>query len=460
LNPIKALIVDDDLPILNKLAAFLEDKNLDTYKAADFTQASEILMKVDIDIAIIDVVLEGSNGIDLLKWVRKERPDLEVIMISAHDNIEMVIEAMHEGAVDFIRKPFGLLDLDLALRRTKKYLDILNKLRDVEDTNSLINRELEKLIDKDFIGVSPQIRITYEKAMKAAKDGEASVLIIGENGTGKEIIARIIHYSSRRKNNNFTAVNCSAIPETLLESEFFGHRKGSFTDAKENKRGLFELANGGSIFLDEIGDMPLKLQAKLLRTLEEGKIKQIGSDQEIDVDVRIISATNRDINQLITENKFRIDLYHRINVVEIEIPPLRKRPEDIEPLIHYFVNKFSFNKNRAVPKIKTDVFEVLKQYHFPGNVRELKNLIERALILSERAYLDVSDFTISLEEPKHDLKPAMENLDLQLNEMNLIKKALNATNYNQNQAAKLLGISRDALIRRLKKFKITIQKIV
>jgi len=460
LSPIKVLIVDDDTTILNRVAAYLDDRNLQTFTATGMHDAQEILKLNDIAVAIIDVVLDGANGLDLLKMIRKKYPGLEVIMISAHNNMEMVIEAMHEGAVDFIRKPFGFLDLDLALRRTRKYIDIAKRLRNVEDTNSLINREIEKLIDKEFIGVSPQIRETVQNAMKAASDGDVNVLILGENGTGKEIIARIIHYSSKRKNHNFTAVNCSAIPETLLESEFFGHRRGSFTDAKENKRGLFELASGGSIFLDEIGDMPGNLQAKLLRTLEEGKIKQIGGDQEIDVDVRVISATNRDLKKMMDENKFRVDLYHRINVLPIEIPPLRDRPDDIEPLTRYFVNNFSQNKNRAVPKIKTEVFEALKRYHFPGNVRELKNLIERAIILTDKNHLDLQDFTIQFQESRRNKEPIKQNLNLEINEITLIKKALNTTKFNQNQAAKLLGISRDALIRRLKKHQIKIQKIV
>ncbi len=460
LNPIKVLIVDDEISILNKIAAYLEDKNLEAYTATGISGALEILKKNRIDIAIVDVVLDGASGIELLGQIRKEYPGLEVIMISAHNNMEMVIQAMHEGAVDFLRKPFGLLDMDLALRRTRKYIDVVNRLKDAQDTNSLINREIEKLIEKEFIGVSPQIRETVAKAMKAADDGDANVLIMGENGTGKEIIARIIHYSSKRKDHNFTAVNCSAIPETLLESEFFGHRKGAFTDARDNKRGLFELASGGSILLDEIGDMPPNLQAKLLRTLEEGKVKQIGGDQEIKVDVRVISATNRNIKQLIEENKFRLDLYHRIDVLEIEIPPLRNRPEDIEPLTRHFVNGFAKEKNRPVPAIKPEVFDVLRQYHFPGNVRELRNLIERALILSEKNHLDLSDFTISIQEPRQIEEPVTQNLNLRQNEIDLIKKALNKTNFNQNQAARLLGISRDALIRRLKKYRIKIQKIV
>jgi DNA-binding NtrC family response regulator len=460
LNPIKVLIVDDEISILNKVAAYLEDKNLEAFTTTGISGALEILKTNRIDIAIIDVVLDGASGIELLRNIRQEYPGLEVIMISAHNNMEMVIQAMHEGAVDFLRKPFGLLDMDLALRRTKKYIDVVHRLKDAQDTNSLINREIEKLIEKEFIGVSPQIRETVARAMKAADDGDANVLIMGENGTGKEIIARIIHYSSKRRDHNFTAVNCSAIPETLLESEFFGHRKGAFTDARDNKRGLFEMASGGSILLDEIGDMPPNLQAKLLRTLEEGRVKQIGGDQEIKVDVRVISATNRNIKQLIGENKFRLDLYHRIDVLEIEIPPLRQRPEDIEPLTRHFVNGFAREKNRAVPAIKPEVFDALRQYHFPGNVRELRNLIERALILSEKNHLDLSDFTISLQEPRHTEEPVAQNLDLRQNEINLIKKALSRTNFNQNQAARLLGISRDALIRRLKKYRIKIQKIV
>lgn len=461
MNHIKILVVDDDEATLSKMAAFLDDKNLETFTATNMTEATDILLQEAIDIAIIDVVLQGPSGLDLLKKIRSDFPEIETIMISAHNKMEMVIEAMHEGAVDFIRKPFGLLDLDLALRRTKKYLEVLNRLKNIENKNSLISRELEKLINKELIGISPQIRMTYDRAVKAANDGDVNVMIFGENGTGKEIIARIIHFSSRRRDFNFTAVNCSAIPESLLESEFFGHKKGSFTDAKENKRGLFELANGGSIFLDEIGDMSLNLQAKLLRTLEEGTIKQIGSDQEIKVDVRIISATNRDLPKLIGEKKFREDLYHRINVFDINIPPLRDRKEDIEPLVKYFVKLFAQNKNRTIPQIRREVIEALKNYHFPGNVRELRNLIERALILSNKSHLDLSDFNVSLDN--HKTQPEIEheqNLNLEENEMMLIKKSLESTNYNQNQAAKLLGISRDALIRRLRKYEIKIKRMV
>jgi DNA-binding NtrC family response regulator len=461
LKHIKILVVDDEEATLRKIAAFLDDKNLETYTATNMSQAVDILIQQSIDIAIIDVVLQGPSGLDLLKKIKSEFSEIETIMMSAHNKMEMVIEAMHEGAVDFIRKPFGLLDLDLALRRTKKYLDVLNQLKNIENKNSLISRELEKLIEKELIGISPEIRKTYDRAVKAANDGDVNVMILGENGTGKEIIARIIHYSSRRKEFNFTAVNCSAIPESLLESEFFGHKKGSFTDAKENKRGLFEMANGGTIFLDEIGDMPLSLQAKLLRTLEEGTIKQIGGDQEIKVDVRIISATNRNLPKLIGEKKFREDLYHRINVFDIKIPPLRERKEDIELLVKYFVKVFAQNKHKPMPQIRREVIDALKNYHFPGNVRELKNLIERAIILSNKNYLDLSDFSISLDN--HKKQPPIEyepNLNLEENEIVLIKKSLDRTNYNQNQAAKLLGISRDALIRRLRKYDIKIKRMV
>jgi DNA-binding NtrC family response regulator len=378
-------------------------------------------------------------------------------MITGHGDMDMVIEAMHLGAVDFIKKPFSFLDIQLAIERTGKYLKLQNQLQLVENRSSLISRDLENRTEKNLVGTSKKIKRVLETALKAGKDRDVSVLITGENGTGKEIIARIIHHASERANDVFYPVNSTATPDSLIESEFFGHRKGSFTDAKEDKKGIFELANGGSLFLDEIADMPFRLQAKLLRALEEKKIKRIGSDKEIDVDIRLISATNQDIDQIIATKKFRVDLYHRINTVTIQIPPLRERIEDIEPLLNYFIKYFASQKNKPIPAIRPDVLGHLKSYHFPGNVRELRNMVERAFILSGNDILTVSDFPITSKSELTE-NSSLPGLNVFRNEMHLIKEAMKKSNYNQKRAAALLGISRDALIRRLKKYSIKIVK--
>jgi DNA-binding NtrC family response regulator len=457
LQVLQILVLDDEISITNKLFNLLSQKKYAVLCANRVTDAFQLLKNKKVDIVLLDVVLPQSNGIEILKSIKSNYPDIEVIMMSGFNDIDMVIEAMHGGAVDFIKKPFSITDIQLAIQRTGKYMELQQRLKIAEDKNSLISQELETRIEKNFIGVSEYIKSALELSLIAGQDNDVNVLITGENGTGKEIIARIIHHASNRKNDPFSPINCSAIPETLLESEFFGHKKGAFTDAKENKRGVFELANGGSLFLDEIADMPLSLQAKLLRAIEEKRVKQIGSDKEIYVDIRIISATNKNLDLLIKEGKFRLDLYHRINTLTINIPPLRDRPDDIEPLFFYFLKDFTIKKNRSLPKVSRKLINQLKQYSFPGNVRELKNMVERALILSKDNKLVIEDFTINFINTQQE-KPKKQDLNLRTNEIYLIEQALKKVNLNQNKAAKLLGISRDALIRRMKKFQIKINK--
>jgi DNA-binding NtrC family response regulator len=453
MKQLTVLILDDEKKIADRVSRFLVSRKYNAKPAYHPNQAFDIMKEEGIDILISDVMMPGMSGLEFLRKVKSTFPQIEVIMISAHGNMDMVIEAMHHGAVDFIKKPFGLLDIQMAIERTSKYLHVQNLLKIAEDQNSLITRELEHSIDRNFIGSSPKIKAVLELALKAGKDMDASILITGENGTGKEIIAQIIHHASDRHKPSYCSVNCSAIPETLIESEFFGHVKGAFTDAKADKKGLFELANGGSLFLDEIGEMPLNLQAKLLRALEEKKIKRVGGHQEIEVDVRVISATNLNIEQLVEQGKFRIDLFHRINTITINIPPLRERIKDIKPLLYYFIEYFAKQKNIPIPTIAPGVIEKLESYSFPGNVRELRNMVERALILSEDNSLIASDFPVKDFTGK--INP---NYNLLENELFLIKKALKETNYNQKRAAVLLGVSRDALIRRMRKFELKIDK--
>ncbi len=348
-DSLNILIVEDDQSMSFKLSSYFRKKDLAVMVAVNLQQAREIVDKEPINICFLDLFLPDGHGLDFLKQIRKEKPEIEFILMSGFGTIDTVIEGMHQGAIDFLRKPFSFYEVDFAISRTRRYLTLQQKLIKAENYFSLIDEELENLIERQMIGKSEKIKKVIELAMLAGNDRDINVLITGENGTGKEIIARIIHYSSSRKDYPFFPVNSAAIPESLLESEFFGHRKGSFTDAREDKKGLFERTNGGTLFLDEIADMPLVLQSKLLRAIEEKKFKPVGGDKFIEVDIRIISATNRDIEELIAENKFRRDFYHRINTLIIHIPPLRERPEDIEPLLKYFSDSFCSSEKSLSP---------------------------------------------------------------------------------------------------------------
>ncbi len=456
---LKILIVDDDPGIAKKLVYYLSNKGFRTITVDKPKKALEILDRKHIDICLLDILLPEMNGLELLKIVKEKWPEIEVILISGHGTMDMVIQALQYGALDFIKKPFHFQDLDFAIERSRRFLKLQNQLQNAENRNSLITKELENTIEKEFIGVSSELRRVLDLAITAGKDNDISVIIKGENGTGKEIIARIIHYTSARKEYPFFPVNSTAIPDTLLESEFFGHRKGAFTDAREDKRGYFELANGGTLFLDEIADMPVHLQSKLLRAIEEKKIRPLGSDNIIEVNTRIISATNRDIDVMIKENKFRPDFYHRINTLIIQIPPLRERPEDIEPLFRHFLKLFAQRKNRQIPTFDDNILKRLVQYHFPGNVRELKNIVERAFLVYKEGHLKFKDFFFDERKETNEFT-LNDNLNLEHNEKLLVQKALEKANFSQIKAAQYLGISRDSLIRRMRKFKIEIDKTI
>ncbi|MEI7980406.1 MAG: sigma-54 dependent transcriptional regulator, partial [Bacteroidota bacterium] len=332
------------------------------------------------------------------------------------------------------------------------------KLKHMEERNSLISKNLEEKIDRQFIGISQQILEVFEQALTAANYPDANVLITGESGTGKENIARIIHYSSGRKDHVFCAVNSSAITETLLESEFFGHKKGSFTGAITDKMGFFEVCNGGTLFLDEIADMPLALQAKILRATEEKVITRVGDTKQVRTDFRIISATNHDIHKGVEKKKFRLDLLHRLNTLHIHIPALRERPQDIKPLLVHFVDVYTTKFNKPNLRIPKEVFDAMVKYDFPGNVRELRNMAERAIILCKGNTLGIRDFPVKPQNVVASADPA-ESVDLKMNERKLIQKALAMAGYHQQTAADALGIHRDALSRKMKKYNIGAGKI-
>ena len=447
------LVLDDEKKLTDEICCYLKRKGFKTFPSISPEQAEQILKKELIDLLILDLKLPGITGLEFLKKVKKEFPEIEVIMITGHGDMDDVIEALRLGAIDFLKKPFRNFDIQIAIERSEKYINLSRELSVIQKNYTLISKELEKQIKRPFIGNSNTIKNVVEQSMKAAKHPETNVLITGESGTGKEAVAWIIHYSSKRKNKYFCAVNCSAIPENLVESEFFGHKKGSFTGAISDKTGFFEQASSGTLFLDEITDMPLSLQPKFLRVLEERTVRRVGDKKEIPVDVRIISSSNRDVQQLVDEGKFRLDLWHRLNTFIINIPPLKKRPEDIEALMNYFLHDFSIKMKKPVPLIPKNLINTLKKYSFPGNVRELKNMIERAIILSDNNVLNIELFGIS-KDPGKKREVVQKNLNMEKNEIDIIEKALAQTNQNQKEAATLLGISQYALLRRMKKYKI------
>jgi len=456
-SQMKVLVIDDETNFTDEIEEFLQNQGYISYTANNVHKGRTILKNQDIDLLILDVRLKGVSGLDILKEVKQTYPKLEVIIVSAHGDMETVITALRNGAIDYLKKPFRHTDIQIAIQRTRRFIDLNRVIKTMEEKNSLISKNLQERIKREFIGESRQIKDVLEMALTASKYKNTSVLITGESGTGKENIARIIHYESDRKDNVFCAVNSSAITDSLLESEFFGHKKGSFTGAINDKKGFFEVSDQGTLFLDEIADMPMNLQAKILRAIEEKTITRVGETDPVSTDFRIIAATNHDIPKLIEDKKFRLDLLHRLNTIHIHIPPLRERVDDIEPLLRYFVSEFARNLNKPIPHIDKEAILNLKNYSFPGNVRELRNMIERAIILCKGDTLTVNDFQTKVlnetEAPKE-----MINFNLEENELNLIRLALKEKFYNQNKSAELLGITRDSLIRRMKKFNIHVSK--
>ena len=468
------LIVEDEIIIARDIAHNIYKFGFDVCgNVTTGEEAIEFVSKIKPDLILMDIVLSGEkNGIEAAKYIYQNY-DIPIIFVTSYSEEKIILDAISTNPFGYIIKPFKEKDLyvniKIALHKHAqekenrlKYKQTVKNFQEIKKSHSLVSKELERLIQKDVIGKSKKIEQVLRSAMTAAKHENTNILITGESGTGKEIVARIIHHASKRKANYFCIVNSSAIPTSLIESEFFGHVKGAFTGAISNKKGYLELADKGTLFLDEIADMPINIQAKLLRVIEEKKITKVGGNKQLLVDFRIISATNKDIYKLVNENEFRMDLLYRLNAMTINIPPLRERPEDIEPLVKYYLKKFSYEMKKTEPSIAPEVIKKLSNYHFPGNVRELKNLVENAFIHCDSKVLKLEYFPLFENIKHHDLKEKKfsENLDLEKKEIKMIKRALELSNFNQTQAAKKLNISRDSLIRRLKKYRITSKKIL
>ncbi|WP_421919855.1 sigma-54-dependent transcriptional regulator [Marinifilum sp.] len=457
INNLRILILDDEQLVRDEISEFLDDPNFKIFKARTPSEAFQIMDRNEIHIAIVDVNLPEMNGLEVLEKIKKEYPDIEVIMISGYSEMDSVIHSMRLGASDFFTKPFRLRDVEHSIERTKKFVSLNKSLQEVKRNYSIISKEFYEAMGYEIVGESSHMKNLINLIGKVAKTENTSVLITGESGTGKELVARAIHYLSSRKENCFYAVNCSAIPETLFESEFFGHTKGAFTGASDTKTGWFEAANKGSLFLDEIGDMQLNLQTKFLRVLEDRKIRKVGSNIEIPFDTRIIAATNQNLEELSNEKGFRLDLYHRISSFVIHLEPLRNRREDIPLLLDYFVNYFNRVMGKNISEVDEAVVRKLLAYEFPGNVRELKNMVERAVIICDSSKLNLYHFQmnhVQEEESNHYHYPTAEILDLEMVEKNCIIKALEKSNNNKSKAADLLNITWQSLDRRIKKHKI------
>ncbi len=455
MKTLRILVLDDEVRMQDEIEEFLIGQQFIVYKAGTPSEAFTTLDKTEIDILILDIKLPEMGGLEVLQKVKVSHPDMEVIMISGHGDMNTVIEAMRYGAFDYFQKPFRLPEIKHAIERTRRFILLNEKLRSTEQKFNLLSKEIQQVFGHELVGRSASMQKVVDLMSKVAVADHTSVLITGESGTGKELVARGIHFLSKRNKQFFYSVNCSAIPESLFESEFFGHKKGAFTDAREDKAGWFEIADKGTLFLDEIGDMPMSQQAKMLRILEDKKVSKVGSRVETAVDVRVITASNRDLFELSKDGKFRQDLYHRLSTFIIMIPPLRERRDDIQPLLEYYVNFFAEQMGKEIKTIEPELIIKLMEYDFPGNVRELKNMIERAIILCEKKSVGWEDFQFSIPSGKMEIShsiPLDEKLDLAEIEKAVILKALEKAGQNKSKAAELLNITWQALDRRMEKY--------
>ncbi len=446
----RILVVDDEENLRRVTQLKLQQAGYEAMTASDGSQALDVLSKHSQDLVLTDLKMPGMSGIDLLRKVKEEYPEVIVVVVTAYGTIESAVEAMRLGAYDFIIKPVNFDGLKLIVSRALEHHRLQEEVRNLR---SAIDR---KFGFESIVGQSKSLLTTLDNASRAAQS-DSTVLIRGETGTGKELLAKAIHFNSARREGPFIVINCGAIPKELLESELFGYTKGSFTGALANKKGKIEMADQGSLFLDEIGEMPLELQVKLLRLIQEREIEKIGAAAPTKVNVRIIAATHRNLEAMVEDGTFREDLYYRLNVIPLALPPLRERPEDIPELVAIFFAKFKERLNRPSLKLPPSLLPYFATYRWPGNVRELENVVERLVVLSPGEEITVADLPDFLVRKR----PAMEAIQLELPpqgisieavERELVLRALQRFNWNQTKAAEYLDISRKMLIYRMEKF--------
>lgn len=447
----KILVVDDDTAHVTTLKVLLESWGYSVDIALDGDEAVGKVKNSSFDLILMDIKMVKMSGIEALKKIKEYNPAIPIIMMTAYSSVESAVEAMKSGAYDYLMKPLDFDALKITINRAMEHINL-----------KMENERLKKVLGENFnfnniIGQSEPIKNLLEKlAMVAPSD--ANVLITGESGTGKELIARAIHLNSNRNQGPFVAVNCAALTETLLESELFGHEKGAFTGADKKREGRFVSANKGTLFLDEIGEMPITMQPKLLRAIQEGEIQPIGSDKIVKVDVRIIAATNRNLEEEIEKGNFREDLYYRLNVVNLHIPPLRERVEDIPILAKHFLNIYGPKNKKEIKGISPQAMDLLLKYNWPGNVRELENAIEHAVVLCTGDYITEKELPLRIRKQSEQIKEKKDiekpSLDASLEELEkkAIIAALKKANGNKSEAARLLKITRRTLYLKMQKY--------
>ncbi|MEE2751628.1 MAG: sigma-54 dependent transcriptional regulator [Myxococcota bacterium] len=444
----RVLIIDDEPSIRKVLAAHLKAQSYEVQTASDGGEGISRLQNEQFHAVVTDLKMPGIGGLEVLHWVRSHDPGLPVVIITAHGTVDTAVEAIKLGAHDYITKPFDRDELKLILEKAVRTEQV-----QAQSLSSLEGRF-------DIIGRTPKMQQVYELIERVA-NSPTTVLITGESGTGKELVARALHTNSSRKDEPFISVNCGAIPDTLFESELFGHEKGAFTGAIGSRPGRFELADGGTLFLDEVGELPLDMQVKLLRVLQERKVDRVGGLKPIEVDVRLITSTNRDLSKEVEEGSFRQDLFYRLNVIPIHLPPLRERTEDIPLLVKHFLERFNVRLDRNIEGLTAGAEELLQRWEWPGNIRELENLMERTVLLCQGNQIEESDLPSSTQDtPLPDVAANVEELGLKAYvrahtaklERARILEVLEAETHNVTRAAKALGISRKSLQTKMKDY--------
>lgn len=446
----RVLVVDDEESFRHMLSVILEKEGYEAETAKDGREALEKLESDLFDEVLCDIRMPRMDGIQFLKEAKKIHADSTIIMMSAYGTLDTAIEAMKLGAYDYVSKPFKPDEIILTLKKAEER----ERLR---RENIYLRKEVKKEYNfNNIISKNEKMAAIFDTIVKVARY-KSTILITGESGTGKELVAKAIHFNSDRSASPFVAVNCGAIPENLLESELFGHMKGSFTDAVRTKKGLFEEADGGTLLLDEIGELPLSLQVKLLRVLQDGEIRRIGDSRSIKIDLRIVAATVKDLDKAVKEGHFRDDLFYRLNVLPVRIPPLRERKEDIPLLVDHFIAKINDNLGKTVRGVTPDALKILLRYSWPGNVRELENVVERGLVLTETDAIDVEN--LPPEVHRSSESSAFSQLEeysikktTRILETELIRKALRKTHGNHTHASKILEISHRTLLYKIKEY--------
>jgi two-component system, NtrC family, response regulator AtoC len=443
------LVVDDEQLIRWSLASRLTDEG---YRVFEAETAADALKRVreGVDLVLLDYRLPDSDGLAVLKQIKEDHPDTVVIMLTAFSSVDTAVEAMRQGAYHYANKPFNMDEIVLLVEKALETTSLRREVRTLR-ANQAQPYSLDRIVGDDEAVVA-----TRALLKKIATGPGSTVLLTGESGTGKDLAAKVIHYTSQRASKPFMNITCSALPETLLESELFGHERGAFTGADRQKRGLLEVADGGTVFLDEIGEMVPLLQAKLLRFLEEKSFKRVGGATDIKVDVRVIAATNRDLEEEVRKGRFRSDLYYRLNVVPIKLPALRQRPKDIPGLVKFYVDLYNSEFRKRIRSVSASAMDRLKTHSWPGNVRELRNAIERAMLLSEGDELTVENFVIggTAGHSTNTVELPAEGVDLDQWERQFVQQALERSGWNQTKAANLLGLNRDQIRYRIEKFKL------